>query len=271
MIAVFIAIFLSDISIPFSKLLPNNRFIEIDLGDPRGNIIRRITLSLLFSLKLRKKISFINPDIIYPVNPDMLGLSFLSNLFLRKKKLVYDFQDQKGEDLNFIYKSLYKISALNVSTVFIRSEGFIDHIRSNNLFKKNVIIKYFAEAPLGWELFEKKYTSNNFINPLVVGYFGNIRGKKEIESLIDAVKIVNDEGKNIQSLSVYLKYNNGSPVIKEINRVSKPGRRIYAKASSIPRIKNGLGLAIVSTSKGIMTDNEARNNKIGGEIICKVF
>ena len=60
-------------------------------------------------------------------------------------------------------------------------------------------------------------------------------------------------------------------VIKEINRVSKPGRRIYAKASSIPRIKNGLGLAIVSTSKGIMTDNEARNNKIGGEIICKVF
>ena len=188
----------SDISIPFSKLLPNNRFIEIALGDPRGNIIRRITLSILFSLKLRKKISFINPDIIYPVNPDMLGLSFLSNLFLRKKKLVYDFQDQKGEDLNFIYKSLYKISALNVSTVFIRSEGFIDHIRSNNLFKKNVIIKYFAEAPLGWELFEKKYTNNNFINPLVVGYFGNIRGKKEIESLIDAVKTVNDEGKNIK-------------------------------------------------------------------------
>ena len=94
--------------------------------------------------------------------------------------------------------SLYKISALNVSTVFIRSEGFIDHIRSNNLFKKNVIIKYFAEAPLGWELFEKKYTNNNFINPLVVGYFGNIRGKKEIESLIDAVKTVNDEGKNIK-------------------------------------------------------------------------
>ena len=80
-----------------------------------------------------------------------------------------------------------------------------------------------------------------------------------------------NDSNNKGILSVDLKYNNGLPVIKEINRVSKPGRRIYAKASSIPRIKNGLGLAIVSTSKGIMTDNEARNNKIGGEIICKVF
>ena len=73
------------------------------------------------------------------------------------------------------------------------------------------------------------------------------------------------------SLSVDLKYNQGLPVIKEIKRVSKPGRRIYAKASSIPKIQNGLGLAIVSTSKGIMSDNEARNQNIGGEIICRVF
>ncbi len=90
------------------------------------------------------------------------------------------------------------------------------------------------------------------------------------EGYISDYKTLNDSN-NKGILSVDLKYNNGLPVIKEINRVSKPGRRIYAKASSIPRIKNGLGLAIVSTSKGIMTDNEARNNKIGGEIICKVF
>ena len=73
------------------------------------------------------------------------------------------------------------------------------------------------------------------------------------------------------SLSIDLKYNNGLPVIKEIKRISKPGRRIYAKATSIPKIQNGLGLAIVSTSKGIMTDNDARNKNIGGEIICRVF
>ena len=72
-------------------------------------------------------------------------------------------------------------------------------------------------------------------------------------------------------LSVDLKYNNGMPVIKEIKRVSKPGRRIYARADSIPKIQNGLGLAIVSTSKGIMTDNDARSKNIGGEIICRVF
>mgnify|MGYP001159492849 FL=1 len=77
--------------------------------------------------------------------------------------------------------------------------------------------------------------------------------------------------KNNKFLLVDLKYNNGVPVIKEISRVSKPGRRVYSKAESIPKIQNGLGIAIVSTSKGIMTDNDARIKKIGGEIICKVF
>ena len=76
---------------------------------------------------------------------------------------------------------------------------------------------------------------------------------------------------NKGTLSVDLKYNNGLPVIKEIKMVSKPGRRIFARANSIPKIQNGLGLAIVSTSKGIMTDNDARNKNVGGEIICRVF
>ena len=76
---------------------------------------------------------------------------------------------------------------------------------------------------------------------------------------------------NKESLLVDLKYNNGLPVIKEIKRVSRPGRRIYAKADSIARIQNGLGLAIVSTSKGIMSDTDARTKNIGGEIICRVF
>ena len=90
------------------------------------------------------------------------------------------------------------------------------------------------------------------------------------EGYISDYKILTDQ-KNKNSLSVDLKYNNGMPVIKEIKRISKPGRRIYAKASSIPKIQNGLGMSIVSTSKGIMTDNDARNKNIGGEIICKVF
>ena len=90
------------------------------------------------------------------------------------------------------------------------------------------------------------------------------------EGYISGYKELSDS-KNKSILTVDLKYDNGSPVIKEIKRISKPGRRIYARASSIPRIQNGLGLAIVSTSKGIMSDNDARNQNIGGEILCRVF
>lgn len=90
------------------------------------------------------------------------------------------------------------------------------------------------------------------------------------EGFISDYKILSDES-NKPSLHVDLKYNNGLPVIREISRISKPGRRVYVKAETIPRIQNGLGLAIVSTSKGIMSDNDARTQKIGGEIICKVL
>ena len=72
-------------------------------------------------------------------------------------------------------------------------------------------------------------------------------------------------------LKIDLKYNSGNPVISTIERISKPGRRIFSSAESLPKINNGLGIAIVSTSKGVMTDIDARKNKLGGEIICKVF
>ena len=90
------------------------------------------------------------------------------------------------------------------------------------------------------------------------------------EGYISDYKFLSDSN-NKDTLSVDLKYSNGSPVIREIKIISKPGRRIYTKANSIPKIQNGLGLAILSTSKGIMTDSDARNQNIGGEIICKVF
>ena len=81
-----------------------------------------------------------------------------------------------------------------------------------------------------------------------------------------------DENKEqIKSILVVLKYYEGEPVIKEIKRVSKPGRRVYSRANSIPKIKNGLGLAILSTSKGVMSDADAVKNNLGGEIICRVF
>ncbi len=90
------------------------------------------------------------------------------------------------------------------------------------------------------------------------------------EGYISDYKFLSDTKKR-GSLIINLKYNNGLPVIKEIRRVSKPGRRIYTRAGSIPKIKNGLGIVIVSTSMGIMSDNDARSKNIGGEIICRVF
>ena len=75
----------------------------------------------------------------------------------------------------------------------------------------------------------------------------------------------------INFFEIELKYYNGKPVITEIKRVSKPGRRVYSRATSIPKVMNGLGLAILSTPKGVMSDSEARKNNVGGEIICKVF
>ena len=76
---------------------------------------------------------------------------------------------------------------------------------------------------------------------------------------------------NKTTLKVNLKYYEGDPVIKEIKRISKPGRRVYSRATSIPKVMNGLGLAILSTPKGVMSDAEARKNNVGGEIICRVF
>ena len=80
---------------------------------------------------------------------------------------------------------------------------------------------------------------------------------------------INDDKK--PSIEINLKYNSGNPVINTIERISKPGRRIFSSASSLPKINNGLGIAIVSTPKGVMTDIDARKQNIGGEIICKVF
>ena len=80
-----------------------------------------------------------------------------------------------------------------------------------------------------------------------------------------------DKNENKQVLTIDLKYNFGSPVISVIERVSKPGRRVFSSAQSLPKINNGLGIAIISTPKGVMTDIDARKQKVGGEIICKVF
>ena len=89
------------------------------------------------------------------------------------------------------------------------------------------------------------------------------------EGFIKDFKVSSEEKKNI--LSLELKYHSGNPVISNFERISKPGRRIFSSANSLPKINNGLGIAILSTPKGVMTDIDARKHKVGGEVICKVF
>ena len=75
----------------------------------------------------------------------------------------------------------------------------------------------------------------------------------------------------IDELRIELKYHEGKPVIREISRVSKPGRRVYSKIKDLPKVYNGLGISILSTPKGVMSDNEARAANLGGEVLCRVF
>ena len=89
------------------------------------------------------------------------------------------------------------------------------------------------------------------------------------EGFIKDFKVENINNK--ATLLLELKYHSGNPVISTFERVSKPGRRIFSSAESLPKINNGLGIAIVSTPKGVMTDIDARKQRVGGEIICKVF
>jgi small subunit ribosomal protein S8 len=89
------------------------------------------------------------------------------------------------------------------------------------------------------------------------------------EGYIRGYAVVERDGRS--EIEIELKYFDGEPVIREIERVSKPGRRVYTSVKNMPRINNGLGVTIVSTPKGVMADHDARDANVGGEILCTVF
>ncbi|NIZ03172.1 30S ribosomal protein S8 [Thalassospira lucentensis] len=82
---------------------------------------------------------------------------------------------------------------------------------------------------------------------------------------------VSEVRKGISEISIELKYFEGEGVIKQIDRVSTPGRRVYSKIKDLPKVYNGLGIAVLSTPRGVLSDQEAREQNVGGEILCKVF
>jgi len=82
---------------------------------------------------------------------------------------------------------------------------------------------------------------------------------------------VGDASVGKSELEIELKYHDGSPVIQQISRVSRPGRRVYSKIKELPKVYNGLGIMILSTPRGVMSDHEARAANVGGEVLCRVF
>ena len=114
-----------------------------------------------------------------------------------------------------------------------------------------------------------------------------MRGKETVDSpcsnlRINVLEVLRDEGfirgysqtdfdDGKSEILIDLKYHEGESVIKEINRISKPGRRVYSSVGSMPLVRNGLGISVISTSKGVMSDKKARTSNVGGEILCVVF
>ncbi len=97
----------------------------------------------------------------------------------------------------------------------------------------------------------------------------NVLEVLKAEGYIRGYAVVEREGRS--EIEIELKYFEGAPVIRELERISKPGRRVYTSVRNLPRINNGLGVAIVSTPKGVMADHDARDANVGGEILCTVF
>ena len=109
----------------------------------------------------------------------------------------------------------------------------------------------------------------NCVNMPASRFRENVLEVLQREGYIRGFEKVVDENKS--QFKIELKYLEGEPVIKKISRVSTPGRRVYSKIKDLPRNFDGLGISILSTSKGVMSDNEARQENVGGEILCKIF
>jgi small subunit ribosomal protein S8 len=100
--------------------------------------------------------------------------------------------------------------------------------------------------------------------------FSNI--KAEIARILKTEGFINNYSQNDRNLRIYLRYtDDGERVITEIKRISKPGCRVYCNKDNLPKVLNGLGIAIISTSKGVLTDREARQASVGGEVLCTVW
>ncbi|WMS41741.1 30S ribosomal protein S8 [Acuticoccus sp. MNP-M23] len=98
----------------------------------------------------------------------------------------------------------------------------------------------------------------------------NVLDVLKTEGYIRGYEMTDGEGGRTE-IKIELKYYDNAPVIREIKRVSKPGRRVYSSVTTLPRVRDGLGISILSTSKGVMSEHQARDENVGGEVLCQIF
>ena len=195
----------------------------------------------------------------------------MSKKFQNKRKKLKDIVNNKKLPLNERFAAQLKLSKLpkNSAKNRIRNRCEITG-RPHGVYRKLRISRIALRQDMLTRIRNGQMRSLNKIEIPFSNFRSKILEVLKREGYIINYKISESKNKT-KSILVDLKYYEGQPVIKEIKRISKPGRRVYSKANSIPKILNGLGVAILSTSKGVMSDSEASKNNLGGEIICRIF
>ena len=193
-------------------------------------------------------------------------------------KEVYDKEIVPALQKKYSYKNTYEVPRL---TKIVLNMG-VGEATQNRAFLENAVNDLTLIAGQKAQITRAKKSNASFKirDDQAIGCKVTLRGQRMYEFLDRLITIAlprvrdfrNEEReKNKKTLIVELKYSEGKGVIRTINRVSKPGRRVYSNVRSMPRFYNGLGVMIVSTPGGVMADHKARAANVGGEILCQVF
>ena len=179
------------IRIPFREVIPAERFIPIDLPNPQGNMARRLALYLRFAFKLRRVIGSVDPDGVYAVSLAMCGVARLAMLGKRKPRRMYELMDQYGTRLSWWRRWLYRRAVGGVATTIIQSPAVVEHLQANRLddtIRPHLVV---PPGPSDWE-YEHRPRSDG--GPVVIGCFGYLRSASILNTLIEAAKLVAEEG-----------------------------------------------------------------------------
>ena len=157
---------------------------------------------------------------------------------------------------------------MNSKALLVAQREFLDNVKTKGFWISILIFPIILTAAIVLPtVLEKTRSAREFA---VIDQSGWVLDVLSAEGYIRGYETVTGESGKAE-FEIQLKYFDGEPVIRELKRVSTPGRRVYAAVTDLPKVRNGLGVSIVSTSKGVMSDSRARSEHVGGEVLCTVF